>query len=68
VIGFDRPQLLHQAVVLGVGDLGRVEHVVLVVVVIDQLAQLFCSDLQALEVLDLRWHGAVAGECNVQVP
>jgi hypothetical protein len=40
VIGLDRPQLAHQRVVLGVGDLGAVEHVVPLVVMIDERAQL----------------------------
>ena len=40
VLGFERAQLPHERVELGVGDLGRVEHEVLLVVVLDQLAQL----------------------------
>ena len=38
--GFDRLQLAEQAVVFGVGNLGRVERVVAVGVVVQQLAQL----------------------------
>ena len=40
VRGLDRLQLLEQAVVLGVGDLRRVEHVVAVRVALQLLAQL----------------------------
>ena len=39
-VGLELPELEHQEVVLGVGDLRRVEHVVPLVVVLDQLAQL----------------------------
>ena len=40
VVGLELPQLADQEVVLGVGDLRRVERVVALVVVLDQLAQL----------------------------
>ena len=42
---FERAQLAHQRVELRVGDLGRVEHEVLLVVVLDQLAQLCDAQL-----------------------
>jgi len=38
VLGLDPPQLVHQGVVLVVADLGIVERVVAVVVVVDLLA------------------------------
>ena len=41
MVGLDIPQLVHQLVVLGVRDLGIVEDVVAVVVVVELLAQLF---------------------------
>ena len=41
VLLLDRPKLAHQRVVLAVGDLGIVEHVVPVVVVVDLPPQLF---------------------------
>ena len=40
MVGLDGAQLAHQGVVLGVGDLGIVEHVIALVVVGDQPAQL----------------------------
>src|SRR5207244_11311550 len=41
MVGLHRPQLLHELVVLGVGDLGRVEDVIAVIVEIDLFDELF---------------------------
>jgi hypothetical protein len=40
VRGFQRDQLEHQAVVLGVGDLRRIERVIQIVMPMDRIAQL----------------------------
>ena len=40
IVRLELPQLHHEEVVLGVGDLGRIEHVVQLVVVDDLLAEL----------------------------
>jgi len=40
MFGFDRLQLLHQRVVFRIGDLGVIEHVVAVRVMVDHIAQL----------------------------
>ena len=52
---FERLQLAHQPVVLGVGDFRIVEHVVAIVVVLDLLAQLTHSGRGAL-----RWARVVS--------
>jgi hypothetical protein len=56
MIVLDCPQLEHKLVVFGIGDLGRVENVVAVIVVVDLLAQLFGSRLKGWQILDLGGH------------
>ena len=49
--GLDRPQLLHQPVVLGVDYLRLVEHVIAVVVVVDLLTERFGARLERRQVV-----------------
>src|SRR5216683_3028003 len=54
MLAFERLELAHQRVVLSVGDLGIVENVVAVVVMIDLLAKLFGFALKLLKVVSHR--------------
>ena len=59
----EREQLAHERVVLRVRDLGRVEHVVAVVVVLDFRAQLFGPNARRRKLGFARrifWRGLVA--------
>src|SRR6266542_5035418 len=60
MIGLDRPQLLHELVVLGVVDFWIVEHVVAVIVVVKSLAELFDARVQLRQVLDVGHSECVA--------
>ena len=55
------PQLFHQEIVLGVGDLGVVEHVVAIVVVIELLPQLLANEPY---VITPPWSSIVAYDLN----
>ena len=57
----ERPQLLHQAVVLAVRDLGCVEHVLAIVVVLEPGAQLFDASLRSGELFLLGLVHGIAG-------